>query len=312
MPRTSTASSSPPDPAPPPGVPHRPREIESRLSELGIVPSRRLGQSFLTDPFVADAEAALLEVPAGAAVTEIGGGLGILTEALLRRGIGPLTVIERDRRLAAHLREVFGARITLKVGDALELPLPPAEAVVGNLPFSVATPLLTRLFEARVPRIVVLLQKEVGERYTAGPRTHGYGRPAIQAALYGRAERFAPVPASAFSPVPAVAGVLVRFTGREGPLPVRSPLRLERTVRDLFGRRRKQLGNLLPAVAGGSERARRLAEQAGWPSEWARMRPEELGPEAYFALADALETGPTVDPPRSDGPGTDRPGAPPP
>jgi 16S rRNA (adenine1518-N6/adenine1519-N6)-dimethyltransferase len=293
VPRTSTGSSSLRDGSPPTGgVPHRPTEIADRLALLGVVPSRALGQSFLCDEFTADAEAALVELPRGAPVVEVGGGLGLLTEALLRRGLGPITVIERDRRLAAHLRRVFGERVRVTLGDALRVELGEPAAVVGNLPFSVATPILTRLFEARVPRVVALLQKEVGERYVARPGGRSYGRPAIQASLYGEMERFAVVPAQKFYPEPAVDGLIVRFTARPGPLPVSSPARCEALVRQVFGRRRKQLGNILPAVVGGRARAELLASKAAWPVGWPRQRPEELPPEAYFALANLIEERP--------------------
>jgi 16S rRNA (adenine1518-N6/adenine1519-N6)-dimethyltransferase len=291
VPRTSTASSSPrrPDPGARPGVPRRPDEVRARLEALGLRPSRVHGQSFLTDPFIADMEASLLEIPPGAPLTEIGGGLGLLTEALLRRGLGPLRVVEKDPRLARHLREVFGPEVAVEHRDALEAPFGEERAVVGNLPFSVASPILTRLFAARVPRIVVLLQREVGLRYAASPGGRGYGRPAIQAALFGTVETFAPVPAASFEPVPAVDGLLVRFTDRGGPLPVPSVPRFEEAVKLLFSSRRKQLGNLLPRLAGGTAGASALAREAGWPAGWERRRPEELPPEAFFALATARE-----------------------
>jgi 16S rRNA (adenine1518-N6/adenine1519-N6)-dimethyltransferase len=289
VPRTSIASSSrrSADPGARPGVPRRPEEVRARLEVLGVRPSRVHGQSFLTDPFVADMEAALVEVPEGAPVTEVGGGLGLLTEALLRRGRAPLRIVEKDPRLARHLRATFGGAVAVECADALEAPFGAEAAVVGNLPFSVASPILTRLFEARVPVIVALLQKEVGLRYAATAGTHGYGRPSIQAALYGRVETFAPVPATSFEPVPAVDGLIVRFTAREGPLPVPSVPALEETVRRLFSSRRKQLGNLLPRLAGSGAAAEELARAAAWPEGWARQRPEELPPEAYFALARA-------------------------
>jgi 16S rRNA (adenine1518-N6/adenine1519-N6)-dimethyltransferase len=290
VPRTSTGSSSPrSDPGGFPGVPHRPKEVAERLAVIGVRPDRRWGQSFLTDPFVADAEAALLELAPGVPVTEIGGGLGLLTEALLRRGLGPITVVEKDPRLVAHLRATFGDRIRVAPGDALRVELGSPGGVIGNLPFSVAAPILTRLFEARVPRIVALLQREVAERYAAPAGSRTYGRPAIQAALYATVEIYAPVPAASFYPRPAVDGRLIRFLAHPGPLAVRSVPRLERLVRELFSRRRKQLGNLLPAALGGSERAAEFAAEAGWPAEWSQLRPEALSPEAYFALARVLE-----------------------
>ena len=97
MSRTSTGSSSHDDRG---GVPTDARSVERVLTELGVRPARRLGQSFLIDPFVADAEASLLGATPGQPVVEVGGGLGILTDALVRRGVRPLTVLEPDPRLA--------------------------------------------------------------------------------------------------------------------------------------------------------------------------------------------------------------------
>jgi 16S rRNA (adenine1518-N6/adenine1519-N6)-dimethyltransferase len=288
--RTSTASSSLRRPLAraPGGVPERPAEVRERLEELGVRPARSWGQSFLTDPFVADAEAALVELPPGRPVLEIGGGLGILTAALLRRGLGPLTVIERDRRLAAHLRGAFGRRISLVVGDALEVELPRADAVVGNLPYSVATPILVRLFELRVPRIVFLVQREVAERLAAAPGSKQYGRLALLARLYGEVELYRTVAAEAFTPAPEVESRLAVHVARRGDLPVPSVGRFEEVVRTLFSSRRKQLGNLLPRLADSGRTAADLAVAANWPADWARLRPEDLPPEAFFALARTL------------------------
>jgi 16S rRNA (adenine1518-N6/adenine1519-N6)-dimethyltransferase len=287
---TSTGSSSPRSrtAAGPFDVPATPDAIRETLGAIGLRPSRKYGQSFLSDPFVADAEAALLEVPPDAPVVEIGGGLGLLTAAVLRRHPGPLAVIERDPRLAAHLRRTFGARIRLLEADALTVDLPPAAAVVGNLPYSVATPILLRLFEARVPRIVFLVQREVAERLGASPRSKTYGRLSIIARLYGEVELFRPVPPEAFTPRPEVSSRVGVHRARPGRLPVPSVPDFERMVQRLFAGRRKQLGNLLPALAGGDEEAGRTAQRAGWPSDWMQRRPEELPPEAFFALATAF------------------------
>ena len=290
MSTTSTGSSSSrrPRSAGPFDVPATPDRIREFLGAIGLRPSRKYGQSFLADPFVADAEAALVEVPPDTTVVEIGGGLGALTAALLRRHPGPLTVVERDPRLAAHLRRTFGDRIDLLEADALTVELPPAAAVVGNLPYSVATPILLRLFAARVPRIVFLVQREVADRLGASPGSKTYGRLSIVARLYGEIELFRTVPSEAFTPRPEVESRIGVHRARPDGLPVPSVPDFERIVRLLFGGRRKQLGNLLPIVAGGVAEAERAATRAGWPAEWRRQRPEQLPPEAFFALASAL------------------------
>jgi 16S rRNA (adenine1518-N6/adenine1519-N6)-dimethyltransferase len=265
--------------------------VRAALDALGVRPSKEWGQSFLTDPFVADAEAALVELPPGHPVVEVGGGLGGLTAALLRRGVGPLTVIERDPRLARFLETTFGTRIRVLTGDALTVPLPPAEAVVGNLPFSVATPILLRLFAARTPRIVFLVQREVAERLAAGPGSKKYGRLSIIAQLYGSLELFRTVSSAAFTPRPEVESRIGVHVARREPLPVPSVPVLEETVRQLFSSRRKQLSNLLPRLTPSRESADELARRAGWPADWAHRRPEELPPSDYFALARAIARG---------------------
>jgi 16S rRNA (adenine1518-N6/adenine1519-N6)-dimethyltransferase len=262
--------------------------VEATLDRLGVRPSRRLGQSFLWDAFVADAEAALVATTPEAPVIEIGGGLGLLTEALLRRGVGPLTVVETDPRLAGHLRCLFGPRARVVKTDALAYPFGGTETVVGNLPFSIATPLLLRLFELRIPRIVVLIQKEVARRLAAEPGGKEYGRLSLVARLYGTPELFRTVPSTAFTPQPEVEGQILVHTRREGALPVPSVEKFEQAVRTLFGQRRKKLANLLPIVAGSRDRAESLALSAGWPDDWKDRRPETLPPEAYFGLANAL------------------------
>ncbi|MGI0068158.1 MAG: 16S rRNA (adenine(1518)-N(6)/adenine(1519)-N(6))-dimethyltransferase RsmA, partial [Thermoplasmata archaeon] len=274
------------DVAPAPGgVPRDHGSIAATLERLGVRPSRRLGQSFLADPFVADAEAALAAEGPAAPVVEIGGGLGVLTEALLRRGVGPLTVVERDPKLAAHLRASFADRIEVVEGDALEWTFPTRATVVGNLPFSAATPILLARWAARTPRLVVLVQREVAERIAAAPGSRVYGRLSIAAALYGTTELFQVVPSRSFEPVPEVEGRVLVHTARSGPLPVPSVAEFEAILRHLFSSRRKQLANLLPRIAGGPEAAARWATLADWPEDWRRLRPEVLPPEAYFRLA---------------------------
>jgi 16S rRNA (adenine1518-N6/adenine1519-N6)-dimethyltransferase len=286
---TSTGSSSRSSRArPPPDVPERAGDVAAALEALGLRPSRRAGQSFLVDPIAADTLAALVTPTGGRPVVEIGGGLGAVTRALLRRGIVTPTVVERDPRLAAFLASTFGDRIRLVVGDALEVELPPEPIVVGSLPYSAATPILLRLFERRTPRVVAVVQAEVAGRLVAPEGSRAYGRLSILAALYGAAEGFRELPPSSFFPRPDVTSRIVVHTARTGPLPVRDVPRLEGVVRTLFSSRRKQLGNLLPRLVPGAAAQELVARGAGWPSGWRRLRPEALPPEAFFRLAELL------------------------
>jgi 16S rRNA (adenine1518-N6/adenine1519-N6)-dimethyltransferase len=282
--RTSTASSSPRD-ATIPRAPTKPAEIAQKLKSLGVRPDRRRGQSFLADPFVADAEAALVGSKPAGPVLEVGGGLGVLTEALLRRDIGPLTVFESDPRLAEHLRRTYGDRITVVEGDALTLEIPEVRAAIGNLPYSAATPILLRLFRARIPKVVAMVQREVADRLTASFGSRSYGRLTIVARLFGTVEPYQVVPPTSFVPEPAVASQVVEFTARSGSVPIDDFETLEVVLQALFSSRRKQLANLLPRLTHDPQA---LAEEAGWPPEWPSRRPEDLPPEAFFGLANAL------------------------
>ncbi len=307
MSTTSTASSSR-DRRPPAGptVPERPAAVDETLRRLGVRPRRSLGQSFLVDRFVADALAALAEPGSGRPVVEIGGGLGIVTRALLDRGVADLTVLERDPRLARHLRSTFGEAVDVVEQDAREYRVPDGATVVGSLPYSAATAIVLGLLPRRLPRIAVLLQKEVADRLAAGPGGRAYGRPSILARLYGEPELLREVGPEAFYPRPEVTSRLWAHTAGPGPLPVTSVPRLEELVRRLFSSRRKQLGNLLPALVGGSSAAERLAAEADWPKGWSRLRPEQLAPEAFFRASDRWTW--RAGPPRTDSDPTAGPG----
>ncbi len=261
--------------------------IGEELRRLHLTPSRGWGQSFLLDEFVADAEAAL--VPGGPGeVVEIGGGLGTLTQALLRRGVSPLVVIERDARLAAYLRSKFGEAIRVVKGDALKVDLGTPRAVVGNLPYSMAKPIFLRLWERAIPTVVALIQREVAERMAAGPGSRIYGRLSIVTALYGSVELFQVVPSQSFFPKPAVDGRIVRFVRRSDALPVPSLAILGSVLQSLFSGRRKQLKNLLPRIVPDPRELGQVLRDAGWPIDWPGRRPEDLDPDAYFRLVQAL------------------------
>jgi 16S rRNA (adenine1518-N6/adenine1519-N6)-dimethyltransferase len=136
--------------------------------------------------------------------------------------------------------------------------------------------------------VVFLLQREVAERLAAGPGSRQYGRLSIVARLYGEVELYRTVARDCFEPAPEVDSRLGVHVARAGALPVPSVPVFETTVRELFATRRKQLGNLLPRVAGSRPEADRLAQRANWPADWARQRPEDLPPEAFFRLATEL------------------------
>ena len=269
-----------------PGRPPKPEEILQKLKSLGVRPDRRSGQSFLSDPFVADAEAALVGAKPPGPVLEVGGGLGVLTEALLRREIGPLTVVEPDHRLADHLHRTFGDRITIVEQDALTYPIPNIRAAVGNLPYSVATPILLRLFQAEGP---------AGRRDgAAGGRRPTYGELRLARlrtpddpgeAVSVRSNRYQVVPARRSSrsrPSKARSSV---FSARAEPVPSSR----SRPSRRCSRRSSPHVASSWATSCRGSPRMPSGSRRrpAGRP-EWPTRRPEDLPPEGFFGLANAL------------------------
>jgi 16S rRNA (adenine1518-N6/adenine1519-N6)-dimethyltransferase len=287
-----------------PSVPSDPVLLTRVLDALEIVPSKGMGQNFLIDPAVADREAALIDVPPGSPVLEVGGGLGQLTRALVEHPF-QVTVVEKEPRLAAFLGDNFGPRVRVVVGDARTTALPPFRAAAGNLPFVVAQEVLERLISLGMERGAFLVQKEVGERLAASPGHRAYGRPTVLLRVDGTFDLAGTVPRTAFFPPPKVDGALIVW--RRDPLDPGPQDRavLEQLVALCFEQRRKMLGGRLPmavarwmrlpspsAVAGWVERA-------GWPAGWGRQRAEEIPPDAYVALANVLtEEGASADRPR--------------
>ncbi|MCC7518955.1 MAG: ribosomal RNA small subunit methyltransferase A [Verrucomicrobiae bacterium] len=269
-------------------------EIRRTLAALGIRPRRRLGQNFLHDQNVAQRIVELCGVEAGDSVVEIGPGLGALTERLLARHPSRLLLLEKDLRFAAYLREKYPFA-ELVAGDALQTletlkaqnektllsapesavsPFLIGEAlVVGNLPYSVASPLLVRLAEAdlRPRRMIFTIQLEVAERLAAKSDTKDYGlltlliRPFYEVALARR------IPPSVFWPSPEVSSATIVLTRRAGwPFPtLDDEARFGKLVRRAFQQRRKTLGAIFGETLDETAlRSRRPAELD--VEEWAR------------------------------------------
>lgn len=250
---------------------------------------RRLGQNFLRDPNLLEAIVRDSEVGAGDVVLEVGAGAGALTERLAPR-VKRLHTVELDRHLEPELGAVAEAAGNVEVvwGDAMKLDLagldPAPTAMVSNLPYSIATPLLLRTID-QLPTIAswtVLVQREIADRLIADPGSKAYGSPSVLVQLACEARLIRPVGRQVFEPPPRVDSALLRLDrrGAAAPEPLRS------LVRAAFAHRRKSLARSLEhAAPGGRERALAALEDAGLPL---RARAEELSPSDFERLAAAL------------------------
>ena len=258
-----------------------PRRVRELLDEHGLAPSRALGQNFVADPNTVRRVARLAGVGPGDHVVEIGPGLGSLTLALAETGAA-VTAVELDRHLVPVLRAVVAseapdADVRVLQGDALALDWAPVLAgserwsLVANLPYNIATPLVLTLL-AEVPaieRMLVMVQREVGERWAAGPGDAAYGIPSVKVALRATAEVVGRVPPTVFVPQPRVESALVRIVRRHRPAVDADPVALSRLVDAGFNQRRKMLRRSL--------RDRVTPEQFAAAGVDPTARPEELG-----------------------------------
>jgi 16S rRNA (adenine1518-N6/adenine1519-N6)-dimethyltransferase len=251
-----------------------PAEIRALADTLGVRPTKTLGQNFLHDPNTIRRIVRTAELGPDDVVLEVGPGLGSLTLGLLEAG-HPVTAVEIDPVLAQALpgtvhRRLPEAALTVVTGDALRvgdsLPGPTPTALVANLPYNVAVPVVLELLAA-LPSLrtgLVLVQAEVADRLAAGPGSKVYGVPSVKVAWYAAARRAGAVPRAVFWPVPNVDSGLVRLVRRDPPA-VPGALRAEVfTVIDAaFAQRRKMLRSALAGWAGSPAAAEACLRLAG-------------------------------------------------
>lgn len=269
-------------------------ELQSHLARLHLTPSRKLGQSFLVDENVSRWIAAQLQAGPEDTVIEVGPGFGALTEHLAGK-VGRLILIEKDGRLAEFLEEKFGpVGVEVIHGDATEYDVRehfPGSGIklIGNLPYSAGNEILRRFLDAPSPveNAVVMVQKEVADRFVAQPRTKAYGVLGLMLQERWHPTAIKTVGPSIFHPRPAVDSTIVRFDPRpEGELPLHSGEVFSNVVKQGFSQRRKQLHNNLPVDAGQWEAiCQELSLKPG-------VRAEELSLEQWVELSNLLDPHP--------------------
>jgi len=229
-------------------------------------------------------------------VLEIGAGLGSLTVALARTGADVLAM-EVDPRLIPALREAVSSfeRVRVIEGDAMRTEWPSllrgdGWVVVANLPYNVAVPVVMGILQdaPMVDRMLVMVQREVGERLAAGPGDARYGAVSVRVAFRAEARVIRSVSRSVFWPVPNVDSVLVSILRRPSGVNVDEPA-LWRTIQSAFGQRRKSMRGALRRLGFEPDRAAAVLGECGLSP---LARPEELGLRDFACIAAHLEASP--------------------
>jgi len=248
-------------------------DVRTLATELGLRPSKQRGQNFVTDGNTIRRIVAAADLTEADVVLEVGPGLGSLTLGLLGV-VRAVVAVEIDpllaRRLAATVTDRVpdaADRLTVIEADASKIEDVPGEptAMVANLPYNVAVPVLLHLL-AVVPSlrsVLVLVQLEVAERLAAGPGSKVYGIPSVKARWYGTATLAGRIGRNVFWPAPNVDSGLVRVLRSEPPGDDALRLDTFAVVDAAFGQRRKTLRSSLSRLTGSTGAAEAALVTAG-------------------------------------------------
>ena len=271
-----------------------PQEIRDLADKLGIRPTKTLGQNFVIDPNTIRRIVAAAEISPDETVLEVGPGLGSLTLGILDAAKN-MVAVEIDPPLAEQLPHTIAnfrpdktGDIQVVLNDALkvtELPVTP-DALVANLPYNVAVPVLLHLF-ATFPSIshaLVMVQDEVADRLAAVPGSKIYGVPSVKANWYAEVFKAGVIGKNVFWPAPKINSGLVGFKMRPEPLSDISRDEVFTIIDAAFAQRRKTLRAALSGWAGSGARAEQILVRAGIaPTE----RGEKLDIHGFIAIAEA-------------------------
>jgi len=228
-------------------------DIRATLKEIGVSPAKALGQNFLHDQNLARWIVNQADITPEDYVVEIGPGLGALTRFILEKGAHVLA-IEKDARLANFLRERFhGERFEILNIDALKfdpriLFAHRGVKLIGNLPYNISSPLLSKFlaYPSPISLYLLMLQNEMATRLSASPCSHEYGALTVRVQLYHRVKHLRTIPATVFFPRPDVASAVVELLPRvRREMPAHDQELVLELIRIGFSQRRKQLKKLL-------------------------------------------------------------------
>ncbi len=276
-------------------------KVKKILNQIGVRPSKGLGQNFLIDTSVSESIVGALNIDSNDVIVEIGPGLGALTRHLIGKA-KKLVLIEYDRGIYEYLKAVLSDVDDVEVihQDAVTFDVRPFYAegtvkVIGNLPYSCGTEIIRNFltFPSPVNLAVFMLQKEVVNRFCAVPRTKSYGALTVMTCAFWDVERLQDLTFEPFTPKPAVDSSVIRFSpSGSDKYPPFNQLVLKGIVKCGFHERRKQLKKRLPL---GHLNWSQLCEEMDLQET---ARAEELSIYEWIKLARFIDDNPLKDNPQ--------------
>jgi 16S rRNA (adenine1518-N6/adenine1519-N6)-dimethyltransferase len=217
----------------------------STLEELGLRARKQQGQNFLIRYRVVKQMVELAEILPSDHILEIGGGIGILTDALVETG-ARVTVIEKEKKLADHLQEIHKENDRVKIinEDALDADWPTDCRIVANLPYSVASPIIEKILHRNIGNAMIMIQKEVAMRCIANPGSRDYSRISVLCKIHGSVKRMMDLAPDSFFPKPKVNSTVISIWTHE-PKITNSHEDLELLVSNLFTLRRRTVRSVI-------------------------------------------------------------------
>ena len=261
------------------------QETGANLDNLGIRPSRKLGQNFLTDKNMADWIVEQADIQPHEKILEIGPGLGILTERI-KKFTQNIVAIELDRRLAEHIEEKY--RIELILGDALEVTFPAFDKVVSNLPYQISSPITFKILDTDFKKGILMYQKEFAQHLVAQPGERAYSRISVMASYRADCKIIKSVPKSCFHPVPKIESAIVEILPKEADFEILDYETFRIIVRALFSHKNRKVRNGIVAEHKVLNMEKNTAKELAEKLPYFDQRPVTLAPEKLAEISNYI------------------------
>ena len=258
------------------------------LMGLGVRPSRKLGQNFLTDNNMADWIVQQADIQSHEKILEIGPGLGVLTERLAAL-TDNLVAVELDKRLAQHIQNKFKVRVIQ--GNVLEIELPQFDKVVSNLPYQISSPITFKILDTKFKKGILMYQKEFAQHLEAQPGQRAYSRISVMAGYRAQCRIIKQVPRNCFHPVPKVDSAIVEIVPRKADFEVLDDEIFRIVVRALFSHKNRKVRNGIIAEHKVLKLEKNDAKELAEKLPYFDQRPITLAPAQLAEISNYMFRG---------------------